>query len=143
MKTTLPALLTLSLLALSSCFWGSDWQEENIVGNYWASTIGGGNEYYLHYDNEGEYGAPLMPAKVLEAGHNERVIIIKSCIDYYIIPLKKTSYSKAEKGKYHDVHEEIRKKVMGPFTKAEFHQNMAAIGEDSLMTFDQQIDDCH
>jgi|GEM_PF-4602501 len=134
-------VLLTGLLSLTSCFWGDEDEEENIVGNYWVRR-GSGYDNYLFYINEQEFGPPLIPAQVVEAGHDERTIIIKSCSDYYIIPFKKIDYSQVVKGQYHNVHEEIRNNILGPFTKAEFHQNLAVLGEDSLMSFNQKLADC-
>ncbi|MCB2409324.1 hypothetical protein [Hymenobacter lucidus] len=131
-----------SLLPLNSCFWGADRSEKNIAGNYWLRADDDANDYHLYYDNQGEFGSSLIQSRVAAAGYNERVVIIKSCAGYYIIPLKSIQHDEMETGIYNNVQGDIRRKMLGPFTRATFNKNLAAIEEDSLVTFNQLLADC-
>ncbi|WP_100338531.1 hypothetical protein [Hymenobacter chitinivorans] len=84
----------------------------------------------------------MIRSRVAAAGHNARVVIVKSCIGYYIIPLKSIQDQEMKIAEVHYVKVDVRSNIMGPFTKAAFNQQLVLLGEDSLMRFDQQLADC-
>ncbi|MES2827308.1 MAG: hypothetical protein V4687_04115 [Bacteroidota bacterium] len=133
MKVNKVIIFLLGLL-LSSCF-GSEFQREKILGNYFIITTDNYNkDIYIGYKLESGDFVGVISSKIIEIGKNEEFIIAKqsksndndSEFDYYIIEKMEHTIT-PEKG------------VLGPLTKKEFQIKTRVLGLKQLR-FEKVLD---
>lgn len=131
MKHYSSCLLLPLLLSLSACFWGDEYGEEKIIGNYYVSGLKGSwgepmTAVQLYFSDE-EFGLAdaLLPQALSAVGVSERCLILKSTDnEYYIAKIVPQA-----------TREVARRNVFGPFTKQAFRQKLRILNGDTLISF--------
>ncbi|UOQ54423.1 hypothetical protein [Hymenobacter cellulosivorans] len=124
-------LFLLLLLPLSSCFWGSEFEEEHITGKYYTS----GYEHwqqpmsavYLYFkETDDEVSEALIPEMLEAVGANERYVVLKGFGEdhYYIARV----VSGADRNT-------ARKNILGPLDKSTFYQKLQQMNGDTALRF--------
>ncbi|GGG45508.1 hypothetical protein [Hymenobacter glacieicola] len=116
---------------MSACFWGDEYAQEQIIGDYYASGLKGSwgepmSAAYLHFNDE-EFGLAdaLLPETLSAAGASERCIILKGTHNEYYV-------AKIIPGATREV---ARRNIFGPFNRQAFKQNLQTINGDTLVSF--------
>ncbi|MBT2556400.1 hypothetical protein J7E24_01240 [Hymenobacter sp. ISL-91] len=126
-------LLLPLLLILTACFWGDEYEDEQIVGNYYVSGLDGGweepmKDAYLHFHDE-KFGLAdaLFPRTLSNIGFSKKCLIMLTSPpneQYYIARI----ISGADR-------EVARKNILGPFNKQDFLRKLEQVNGDTLVSF--------
>lgn len=134
MKTSgLTKLLPLLLLCLAGCFWGSEFETRHLIGPYYIDEVApDSGEWYLHFEDE-EFGLAdaLLNCPVVEAGYNERCLIMRAnCTNpqFYLLPITATTD-----------REVARSSIRGPFTQPQFDAELKKICGAAVPQFDKDL----
>ncbi|WP_216688629.1 hypothetical protein [Hymenobacter siberiensis] len=126
-------LLPLLLLLLAGCFWGDEYRTRHLVGHYYLDEVEpNSGAWYLHFEDEKSGLADaLINCQVVEAGYNERCIIMRAvCTNpqFYLLPITATQD-----------REVARHGIRGPFTKQQFDTELKRICGDDSLRFDDNL----
>ena len=128
-------LLVLPLaLAVSGCFWGDESETRQITGNYYLDGVSEKDPWYIHFDDGVGLADALISSRIAEAGFNEKCIVLRAAspgAQFYVIPLSKASASESR--------EEVRHKIIGPLTTAEFQTTIRRLNNGALVPFDPEL----
>ena len=129
-------LLLLPLaLAVSGCFWASEFETRHLVGHYYLDGVSDENPWYLYFkDEEGELGEALLSRYIAEAGFSEKCIVLRAtgpAPAYYFIP---TDYAVERQER-----EFARSKIVGPLSKTEFQVAVRRLNNGALVPFDPEL----
>lgn len=119
------------VLGLNSCFWGDEYETRRLTGHYYLDEFEPGS-WYLHFDDE-EFGLgdALFNNQVVEAGFNDKCIILRtvgSVPQFYIVPLSDT-----------EDREVARRSIVGPLSMAEFQVAVHRIAGNDVPRIDPEL----
>ncbi|WP_460619703.1 hypothetical protein [Hymenobacter ruber] len=126
-------LLPLLLLLLAGCFWGDEYETRHLIGHYYLDEVEpDAGAWYLHFEDE-EFGLAdaLFNCQIVEAGFNERCIIVRAiCTNpqFYIVPVTHTKD-----------RETARSSIKGPLSRQQFQTELRRICGDELPQFDSKL----
>jgi hypothetical protein len=136
LRAFLSCLLLLPLaLAVSGCFWASEFETRHLTGHYYLDGASAKNPWYLYFkDEEGELGGALLSRYVSEAGFSEKCIVLRATGPvpaYYVIPTDDAS-ARQER-------EFARSRIIGPLSKTEFQAKVRQLNNSALVPFDPDL----
>lgn len=126
-------LLLPLLLLLAGCFWGDEYETRHLIGRYYLDeTEAKSGAWYLHFEDE-EFGLAdaLFNCQAVEAGYNERCIIMRAvCTNpqFYILPITATND-----------REVVRRSIRGPFTKQQFDAELRNLCGKNIPHFEDNL----
>lgn len=131
-------LLLLSLiLAVPGCFWGDESETRQLTGNYYLHSVSAEDPWYIYFDDRAGLADPLISDRIAEAGFKATCIVLRAAspgAQCYIIPLGQASTMERR--------EEVRNKILGPLSRAEFQAKVRQLNNSALVPFDPELTTC-
>ncbi|WP_139255208.1 hypothetical protein [Hymenobacter psychrophilus] len=123
---------------MTACFWGDEYDEQQIVGSYYVSGLDGGweepmKDAYLHFRDE-EFGLAdaLLPRTLGNVGFSKKCVIMLTSA-----PSKQYYIARIVPGADREV---ARKNILGPFNRQDFTRRLEEVNGDTLVSFTYYFD---